>query len=247
MLALAPTGYNESELAVGGSFTHSGSTAVTNVARWSGSSWSAYGLGCGATVRSLATFGGALIAGGDFVKSMNGGIDRDTNRIAKWSGTGWAMLEPNDQGTDKPVHVLLPQSGFLWIGGEFTKTDGQHANHGIARYFLNSARGGSTHAALGASSGNAPPSIEWTSMPAPYRPGSPIVFATVAPGRVKVSVHDVSGRLVSELTSGELSAGTHSTAWMGQDRSGARAPAGLYFVRISGASGVTSRKLVLVR
>jgi phosphatidylserine/phosphatidylglycerophosphate/cardiolipin synthase-like enzyme len=66
-------------------------------------------------------------------------------------------------------------------------------------------------------------------------------------GRVSLGVFDLSGRLVKQLVSGSLSAGSHEARWDGRDASGAPAPAGLYFYRLRTSLGSTTRRLVLAR
>jgi len=62
---------------------------------------------------------------------------------------------------------------------------------------------------------------------------------TVA-GRVRVGIHDLSGRCVRKLFDGEEASGHHTHVWHGTDGGGARVPAGLYVYRIEArASGTT--------
>src|SRR5262245_23594298 len=53
-------------LIVGGAFSAAGPMPVHNLAAWDGSTWHDVGGGTDNTVRSLATFGGDLIVGGQF-------------------------------------------------------------------------------------------------------------------------------------------------------------------------------------
>jgi flagellar hook assembly protein FlgD len=67
-----------------------------------------------------------------------------------------------------------------------------------------------------------------------------------APGRVEVAVFDAGGRRVSTLLAGRLEAGHHPVVWDGEDATGARAPAGVYFVRAIAPDGAARRRLVRV-
>jgi hypothetical protein len=83
--------------------------------------------------------------------------------------------------------------------------------------------------------------------PNPFRGATNVSFAVAAPGRVTLSVHDVSGRLVRSLLDEDRSAGAHVREWDGRAQDGSPAPAGVYFLRLrSGAATVTER-LVRVR
>lgn len=68
-----------------------------------------------------------------------------------------------------------------------------------------------------------------------------------AAGDARVSVFDVSGRLVAELQSGPQDAGEHLLQWDGRDAGGQRAPQGLYFVRlVTSIEGREERSVVRV-
>jgi hypothetical protein len=65
-------------------------------------------------------------------------------------------------------------------------------------------------------------------------------------GTVQVSVHDLSGRLVTSLFEGEVSAGQHAFAWQGRRADGSAAPAGIYFVQVrAGAERLMRRTIFL--
>lgn len=97
--------------------------------------------------------------------------------------------------------------------------------------------------------------------PAPPRPGAGIALrlgpnpATTATRldlsldracAVRVDVLDVSGARVRTLHDGELPAGPHVLRWDGRDAGGARAAAGLYWVRATGTAGSAARPVVLL-
>ncbi|TGE14168.1 T9SS type A sorting domain-containing protein [Hymenobacter elongatus] len=73
----------------GGLFTQAGGIAVSNIAKWDGTQWSALGTGLSYTVQALAIDGaGNVYAGGQFIQA--GGIA--VSNIAKWDGTRWSAL-----------------------------------------------------------------------------------------------------------------------------------------------------------
>ncbi|MFN8178071.1 MAG: FlgD immunoglobulin-like domain containing protein [bacterium] len=77
--------------------------------------------------------------------------------------------------------------------------------------------------------------------------GTHVVFRAPATGSVEVSVVDVTGRLVRRLTSRASSSGFRTVTWDGRDESGRSVSAGTYFVRMTGASGMTTKRLVVLR
>lgn len=62
---------------------------------------------------------------------------------------------------------------------------------------------------------------------------------------VTLSVFDVRGRRIRDLVSTRASAGEHQATWDLRDRSGQRAPYGIYFVRLSAAGKVFTRTVAL--
>ncbi len=99
---------------------------------------------------------------------------------------------------------------------------------------------------VGEPGGPGPPLL-LSARPNPFMASTSIAFQLERAGPIRVSVHDVSGRLVRTLRAGELSAGGHVVAWDGRDETGRRLPAGTYLARVAGNGRVSSRRLVLVR
>jgi hypothetical protein len=83
--------------------------------------------------------------------------------------------------------------------------------------------------------------------PNPFNSSTLIGFDLARDARASVQVFDVEGRLVATLAEGEFTAGPHSVVWNGTTGSGARAAAGIYFVRCAGPIGEDVRRLVLAR
>jgi len=78
--------------------------------------------------------------------------------------------------------------------------------------------------------------------PAPGRTAVSFVLARAGP--VELAVYDVRGRLVRHLARGPLPAGEHSVDWNGDTEHGARAPAGIYFVRLTSTGTADVRSIV---
>jgi hypothetical protein len=72
-------------------------------------------------------------------------------------------------------------------------------------------------------------------------------FRTDHAGRVRLMVHDVSGRVVASLLDEERPAGSHVIWWDGRRANGQPLPAGVYLVRASLDGVPRSRKIVLQR
>lgn len=72
------------------------------------------------------------------------------------------------------------------------------------------------------------------------------VFALEQRADVRINVFDVGGRQIAG-ESRSLSAGTHTYIWDGLLHSGVRAPSGIYFVQVTGASVHAIKRIVMVR
>lgn len=83
--------------------------------------------------------------------------------------------------------------------------------------------------------------------PNPFNPTTEIRFSVARRGEADLSVFDVAGRLVATLVEERLDAGEHAVSWDGRMATGNAAVSGTYFVRLSSAGEVTTRKILLVR
>ncbi len=66
--------------------------------------------------------------------------------------------------------------------------------------------------------------------PNPVRAQAFVSFGLVRDSRARLTVHDVTGRLVAEIQDGPLPAGEHRVLWSGADDGGRPVAAGIYFV-----------------
>jgi len=68
--------------------------------------------------------------------------------------------------------------------------------------------------------------------PNPFNPDTAIPYALASPGRVRILVFDVSGRLVRTLEDSTRQAGQYTARWNGQNDHGEPSASGTYFARI---------------
>ncbi len=83
--------------------------------------------------------------------------------------------------------------------------------------------------------------------PNPFSAGTQIAFGLAQAGPVRLTVHDLLGRLVRTLFDGPACAGTHRLTWDGRRADGRPAATGVYFYRLSAAGGEEVRRLTLLR
>jgi hypothetical protein len=84
-------------------------------------------------------------------------------------------------------------------------------------------------------------------VPNPFTDGTRLSFALPAPGRVRLRVLDVSGRVVATLVDGPLPAGRHTASWSGAGPGGSPAVGGIYFVRLESGGAAVTRRVVRLR
>lgn len=111
------------ELIAGGDFETIGGVAARGVARWDGTAWGSLGDGSVYTqawqVRSLASQGGALYAGGRFVPAVGSGTY--TSFLMRWDGAAWATEMNDTEFLEDGVMAMTPYGGRLIVGGDFSR------------------------------------------------------------------------------------------------------------------------------
>jgi hypothetical protein len=85
------------------------------------------------------------------------------------------------------------------------------------------------------------------SVPNPLSRDTEIQFSLEREGYAKVSVHDISGRLVKVLEEGMLLPGAHTLIWDGTDQSGRPVSSGVYFYKLQSSDFKSSKKMILMR
>ena len=83
--------------------------------------------------------------------------------------------------------------------------------------------------------------------PNPFNPVTRISYYVPNESLVQLSVFDLRGRLVRELVSGQMEAGSHEVMWNGRDSRGQMSATGVYFARLSSADGNKTVKMVLAK
>jgi glucose/arabinose dehydrogenase len=86
-----------------------------------------------------------------------------------------------------------------------------------------------------------------TASPNPAREAVTLRFALPRDGAMRLTVMDVTGRVVARVVDGPGIAGWHLAQWDGRDPEGRPAPAGLYLVKFENAAGVVTTRVVRLR
>ncbi len=168
-----------------------------------------------------------------------------------WASTLWGIRRAvGSQITDRTLleslFLLRPTSGMRHAAYAFLESDqmlygGEHS--AVIVEVLQA------HGLL--SEGESPPAsaptISARAYPNPFNPQTKLRFLLPQSGRVRIDVADVSGRVLTTLLDGQMSAGNHFVEWDGRDRSGKRLPSGVYLYRITSPAQSISGKLILLQ
>ena len=96
--------------------------------------------------------------------------------------------------------------------------------------------------------GSLPPGVAFRAVsPNPFSSSTTIEYSLDAPSRLRLTVHDASGRLVTTLVDGPGAPGIHAVAWGGRDARGAQVASGVYFLRLEVAAGLSEARAVVLR
>ncbi len=84
-------------------------------------------------------------------------------------------------------------------------------------------------------------------VPNPFNPMTEIRFELDRPQQVRVTVYDVTGRLVKVLSDGHMEAGSQTRIWQGRVSGGRQVPSGVYYVRMVAGDMIDHRKIMLLK
>ncbi|MFQ5511914.1 MAG: FlgD immunoglobulin-like domain containing protein [Candidatus Krumholzibacteriia bacterium] len=86
-----------------------------------------------------------------------------------------------------------------------------------------------------------------SNVPNPFNPRTTIHYTVGTRDFVRLSVYDVTGRLVRRLVDGAQEGGPHAVTWDARDGVGRPVSSGVYFVRLEATGDVRTRTIVLLK
>ena len=84
-------------------------------------------------------------------------------------------------------------------------------------------------------------------VPNPFNPKTTVSFTLERAGRLRLTVHDVTGRQVALLAEGDFPAGDFTQSWDGRDAQGRQLASGTYFLRLDANGERMTRKMALIK
>ncbi|MBN2090111.1 discoidin domain-containing protein [candidate division KSB1 bacterium] len=83
--------------------------------------------------------------------------------------------------------------------------------------------------------------------PNPFNPSTTITFSLPNAADVKLTVFDITGRIVNEVVTGKYDAGIHQVQWDGTDINGQLVASGIYYYRFQAENHIFTRKMTLIK
>ncbi len=83
--------------------------------------------------------------------------------------------------------------------------------------------------------------------PNPFNATTAINFSVPYEAKVRIEIHDLTGRTIATLVDDEFETGRHSIIWNGSDNSGGSVSSGTYIVRMSAEDFSTSSRITLIK
>jgi len=157
-----------------------------------------------------------------------------------WQDPGWKQLWFDDDESLRAKYQLVLDEGLAGVGIWALGYDGALPELWLALGQSFSSASGAPQAPLATG-----PALRLAG-PNPFRDRVDLAFALPAPGSVRITVHDVTGRRVRSLRSG-WSAGNGTATWNGAGEDGRTVAAGTYYVRLESAGSSRTVPVVRVR
>ena len=84
-------------------------------------------------------------------------------------------------------------------------------------------------------------------VPNPFNPQTTLTFSLPSASHVRLTVYDVSGRLVATLLDEDRGPGVWNVVWEGRDKTSQRVSSGVYFYRIEAGDFIETKRMVLLK
>ncbi len=91
------------------------------------------------------------------------------------------------------------------------------------------------------------PGTRLRAFPNPFNPETELRFSVTQAADVRLTVHDIRGRMVRLLHAGSLGSGDHIFRWDGKDSAGRTLPSGVYLAQAEAGTQKFTAKLILIK
>jgi hypothetical protein len=168
----------------------------------------------------------ALSVGDSLIRS----VQFRSNRV----DTAWIKIPPKAYQRDRKVVFALKK-----VSGDYV------TSLGLMLYQRDPLRGKGGPQSGGLT--GQPAQEMFAVCPNPTKGEVQVEYSLMSPGKVSLSVFDITGRLIREIVDGGMPAGVYRAAWDGRDQAGKLSGSGVYFLRLNTPERVKTKRLVVVR
>lgn len=235
----------EDEVVAGGIFDGVDGVTTRNIARFNGTTWSDLQDGTNGGVRAMTRdYAGNLVVSGDFRWAGT----TYSARVARWMGDSWqafgAGTEFDGDGNQGVGALASIAPDQFYLAGRFSRVGTVDATH-IARFDFTKVDPGFEHDPDDPADSIPPNAFELSVFPNPGPSSQARVRIRVPETDViTLRVFDMTGQLIAEPWTGQLrEAGTYEVPLSNLDS----LPAGMYWVRVEGASSTATTSWVQMR
>jgi len=99
----------------------------------------------------------------------------------------------------------------------------------------------------GVGDGTVPRVLSVSAYPNPFNPETTVRYTLPGRAHVRIDIYDLRGERVATLVDRDQDAGAFTVTWKGRDDRGTSVGSGVYFARLSTASGERTYKLTLLK
>ena len=195
---------------------------------------------------------GVVNIGYDFQGAADQRIDEwDTTEIAE--GTTWAMFSQDD-----PAPLLSPlrmvyREMYAWktvLSSVYIGAMNDIAPPSTRQYVIAAILNfllGTDYRLIEESKYRLPENLAIAASPNPFNAASKLSLEIDEPGRVVLTIFDITGRPVTTLSDGYVAAGFYSATWDGTSISGTKLPSGIYFAILKHGDRVVRTNMTLIK
>jgi hypothetical protein len=166
--------------------------------------------------------------------SVNGLTARSVQFAANRIDTVWIKIPPEAYRRDRKVVFVLKN-----VQGDYV------TSLGLMLYQRDPLRGKGGPQSGGLA--GQPAQEMFAVCPNPTKGEVQVEYSLMSPGKVSLSVFDITGRLIREIVDGRMPAGVYRAAWDGRDQAGRLSGSGVYFLRLSTSERTKTKRVVVVK
>ncbi|MCD6500995.1 T9SS type A sorting domain-containing protein, partial [bacterium] len=195
---------------------------------------------------------GVVNIGYDFQGPADQRVDEwDTTEVPE--GVSWAMFSQDDPSPMSSPLRMLYRKMYSWktvlssvyigaMNDGLPPSTRQYVISAILNFLL-----GTDYELVQESKDRLPENLAISASPNPFNSASRLSLEIAEPGRVVLTIFDITGRPVTTLSDGYVAAGFYTATWDGRSTAGTKLPSGIYLAVLRNGDRVARTRLTLVK